>query len=157
KRFSLAVDRSDGFDGEVQIDASGLPEGFRISTPIVIQPGQREAEGVLFAAADAKQPTDEMLAKLKFEAKAQLDGREVVKPVNGFGKVTLAAKPKLLVRLEPAEIELAPGASVVATLKVERNGHDDLITFSVDNLPHGVIVDNIGLNGVLMPKGESER
>ena len=60
-------------------------------------------------------------------------------------------------RLEPAEIVVAPGTTVTAMLKVERNGHDDLITFSVDNLPHGVIVDNIGLNGVLMPKGESER
>ena len=72
-------------------------------------------------------------------------------------KITLGAKPKLLVRLEPAEIVVAPGTTVSAMLKVERNGHDDLITFSVENLPHGVIVDNIGLNGVLMPKGESER
>jgi hypothetical protein len=36
-------------------------------------------------------------------------------------------------------------------------GHDDLITFTVENLPHGVIVDNIGLNGVLIPKGQNER
>ncbi len=60
-------------------------------------------------------------------------------------------------RLEPAEIVVAPGTTVTAMLKVERNGHDDLVTFSVDNLPHGVIVDNIGLSGVLMPKGENER
>src|SRR6185295_6238943 len=60
-------------------------------------------------------------------------------------------------RLEPAEIVVAPGTTVSATLKVERNGHDGLVTFSVENLPHGVIVDNIGLNGVLMPKGESQR
>ena len=60
-------------------------------------------------------------------------------------------------RLEPAELVVAPGTTVTATLKVERNGHDDLVTFEVENLPHGVIVDNIGLSGVLMPKGESER
>jgi hypothetical protein len=77
--------------------------------------------------------------------------------VNNFGQIKLAPKPKLLVHLEPAELIVAPGTTVTATLKVERNGHNDLITFSVENLPHGVIVDNIGLNGVLMPKGESER
>jgi len=27
----------------------------------------------------------------------------------------------------------------------------------VENLPHGVIVDNIGLNGVLIPKEQNER
>jgi hypothetical protein len=27
----------------------------------------------------------------------------------------------------------------------------------VENLPHGVIVDNIGLNGVLIPKDQQER
>jgi hypothetical protein len=81
----------------------------------------------------------------------------VSKKVNNFGAIKLGAKPKLLVHLEPAEIVVAPGSTVTATLKVERNGHDDLVTFSVDNLPHGVIVDNIGLNGVLLPKGETER
>ena len=42
-------------------------------------------------------------------------------------------------------------------LRVQRNGHDDLVTFTVENLPHGVIVDNIGLSGVLIPKGQDER
>jgi hypothetical protein len=40
---------------------------------------------------------------------------------------------------------------------VKREGHADLVTFTVDNLPHGVIVDNIGLNGVLIPKDQDER
>jgi hypothetical protein len=77
--------------------------------------------------------------------------------VKAFEQLKLQEKPKLLVRLEPAELVIAPGATITATLKVERNGHDDLIKFEVENLPHGVIVDNIGLSGVLMPKGESER
>jgi hypothetical protein len=42
-------------------------------------------------------------------------------------------------------------------LRVERNGFNDRIAFGVDNLPHGVIVDDIGLSGVLIPEGQSER
>jgi len=55
----------------------------------------------------------------------------------------------------PLEITIAPGQSIPAWLKIKRNGHDELVTFSVENLPHGVIVDNIGLNGVLIPKGKT--
>jgi WD40 repeat protein len=157
KKFSLVVERIDGFDSEVRVDLAGLPAGFRTSTPITIQAGHREAEGVILAAADAAEPTAEALAKISIQATASVGGQSVTKPVKSFDKIKLGAKPKLLVRLEPAEIVVAPGTTVSAMLKVERNGHDDLITFSVDNLPHGVIVDNIGLSGVLMPKGESER
>ena len=57
----------------------------------------------------------------------------------------------------PAEITIAPGQTLPVWLSVRRNGHEELITFSVDNLPHGVIVDDIGLSGVLLEKGLSER
>jgi WD40 repeat protein len=157
KRFSFAVDRVDGFDGEVQVSVSGMPAGFSVSTPVVIQAGHREAEAVIFAAGDAVAPSAEALAKVVVEAKANVVGKETTKSVNNFGQVTLDPKPKLLVHLEPSELVIAPGTTISAMLKVDRNGHNDLVTFSVDNLPHGVIVDNIGLSGVLMPKGESER
>ncbi len=49
------------------------------------------------------------------------------------------------------------GETIPAMLRVARNGYTDLITFNVDNLPHGVIVDNIGLSGVLIRKDENER
>ena len=155
--FTVSVDRIDGFEGEVVVTIDNLPEGFRALSPLVIQQGHREAAGVLFAAPDAKQPSDEALEKITVEAKATVDGKEVVQRVNNFGKIKLQPKPKLLVTLEPAEITLAPGSSVVATLRVERNGYNDLIKFELENLPHGVIVADIGLSGVMMPKGETER
>jgi hypothetical protein len=157
KRYSVSVERIDGFEGQVQVDISNMPPGWRASTPLVIQEGQREAVGVLVADADAQQPSDEALKQITVQAKAMIGNQEVVKPVNNFGKIKLAPKPKLLVRLEPAEITLAPGSSVTATLRVERNGFDGLIKFELENLPHGVIVANIGLSGVMMPEGETER
>ena len=57
----------------------------------------------------------------------------------------------------PRELIIAPGQTIPAWLKIRRNGHEDLVTFFAENLPHGVIVADIGLNGVLIPKGESER
>jgi hypothetical protein len=54
-------------------------------------------------------------------------------------------------------LTIAPGTTITATLRVERNGFKDRVQFAVDNLPHGVIVDNIGLNGVLIPEGQDQR
>ena len=46
-------------------------------------------------------------------------------------------------------------------MKLERNGFDGEVKFGTEfagrNLPHGVYVDNIGLNGVTLLKGETER
>ena len=58
---------------------------------------------------------------------------------------------------KPFEITISHGQTVPAWLKVRRNGHKELVTFQVDNLPFGVIVDNIGLNGVLIPKEDNVR
>jgi WD40 repeat protein/mono/diheme cytochrome c family protein len=157
KRFSVSVDRIDGFEGAIQVDIAGMPPGWRASTPLVIPAGQREAAGVLVADSDAKQPTADELKQITVQATARLDDQEVVKEANNFGQIKLVEKPKLLVRLEPAEITLAPGSMVPATLRVERNGFDGLIKFELENLPHGVIVANIGLSGVMMPAGETER
>jgi dipeptidyl aminopeptidase/acylaminoacyl peptidase len=174
RSFSLKADRLDGFDGEIKIDISGLPPGFTVSTPLVIEAGHFETFGTLFAAADAPETTDANGAQTKLIASATIDGKTVTKELKNFGRIKLAPKPKVFVSLEPysvaektaqgdagakkpLEITIAPGQTVPAWLKITRNGHTDLLTFSVDNLPHGVIVDNIGLNGVLIEKGLNER
>ena len=169
KSFSVSADRIDGYDGEIIVEINGLPPGFTASTPLVIQAGHDTANGTLNAATNAPQPTEANWAHTKVNAHARVNGQSVTKDVNNLGRIKLADKPKLFVALEPEtapaspvagqplEITIAPGQMIPVRLKVRRNGHDDLITFTVDNLPHGVIVDNIGLNGVLIPKGENER
>jgi WD40 repeat protein len=155
--LTFTADRVDGFDGEIALDISGLPPGFTVSSPLVIQAGHVEAKAVLHAAADAPALAAENASQVKITARANIDGREVVKDVNPLGRITLVGKPNLRVYLEPAELAIAPGTTITATLRVERNGFNDRIQFSVDNLPHGVIVDNIGLNGVLIPEGQTQR
>src|SRR5262249_47088249 len=101
--------------------------------------------------------------------------KTVAKEVNNLGRIKLGEKPKLYVALEPSigqatnqydpalasaspqELTIAPGQMLPAWLMIKRNGHEDLVTFFAENLPHGVIVADIGLNGVLIPKGENER
>lgn len=157
QRLTFFADRHDGFDDDISIDITGLPPGFSASTPLVIQAGHRDARAVLNAATDAAQPPAEIWQHVKITAQAAIAGQTVSKEVGGLGQVKLADKPNLLVRLEPAELTITPGTTITTTLKVERNGFNDRVQFDVENLPHGVIVDNIGLNGVLIPEGQSER
>ncbi len=175
REFSVSAERIDGFEGEIKVDLTGLPPGFTVSTPLIIQAGHNEANGTLNATLDAVQPNETNAPMTKVTATASVSGKPVSKEVNNFGKIKLGGKPKLFVMLEPTdapvstnanasippgkplELTIAPGQSIPAWIKVRRNGYDELITFTVQNLPHGVIVDNIGLNGVLIPKGENAR
>ena len=50
-----------------------------------------------------------------------------------------------------------PGQLTECRLSVERLGFDGRISFDVNNLPHGVIVQDIGLSGVLIPEGKKQR
>jgi hypothetical protein len=113
-------------------------------------------------------------SKVKVTATATVNGRAVVKPVTGFPTISVAAAPKQVVFLEPEqdgkprteppatpakpyEITLAPGGRVSAWLRVARNGNNGLLGLNVEGLPHGVIVDSIGLNGVQIREGENDR
>jgi WD40 repeat protein len=173
--ITVNAERLDGFDGEIRVDISGLPPGFMVSTPILIEAGHTEAKGSIHAALDAPKPEGTNAAMTKVTATAMVNGKAVTKEVNRLGTIKLGGKPKLYISLEPysesatnhfdpamapaqpLELTIAPGQTIPAWLKIKRNGHEDLVTFFAENLPHGVIVADIGLNGVLIPKGESER
>lgn len=158
QRFALNVDRIDGFDDEIRVEISDAPKGITISNPIIVQAGHSAAFGTIHAAEDADPPTD----AIHLRATAQLRGETVQREIGSLGKITLAPAAPLFVTLEPEkegipEIVIAPGGAVPARLKIRRQSHTELVTFQVENLPHGIIVDNIGLNGVLIPKDQNER
>jgi hypothetical protein len=151
------AERLDQFEGEIAIDIQNLPAGFSVASPITIQAGHQEARVPLMADPQAKAPAAADWAKAKITARALVAGHEVLHEANAFPTIRLEPAPQLIVRLEPAELDIAPGTTVSATLRVERHGFADRIRFDVFNLPHGVIVDNIGLSGILIPAEQSER
>lgn len=183
-RVTFQIDRIDGFDGEVRFDVTGLPDGFSISTPTVIQAGHLQARAVLSTSLDAKEkaPPKEAWANVKVTATATIHGQPVTKEVGTLGEIKLGDKPKFVVFLTPdrpslkaddkaaspvetaatpsemPELVIAPGTTITAMLRIERaDKFNNELRFDVENLPHGVIVDNIGLSGVMIRQGETER
>lgn len=184
-RVTFQIERSDGFDGDVRFDVAGLPEGFSISSPTIIQAGHLQARAVLSTTLDAKEkaPPKEAWANVKITATATIHGQAVTKEAGTLGEIKLADKPKFVVFLNldrptlkagennaaPAtdsrtppddipELVIAPGTTITAMLRINRaENFNNEQRFDVDNLPHGVIVDNIGLSGVMIRQGETER
>ncbi len=166
ERLIVALDRIDDFEGEVRVDFAGVPAGYHVTSPLVIEKGLVEARGTINADADAKPAPAGAWQACKATATARIGGREVVKQLSPV-EVTLAPPPKLVVRLRsdsgsdadgsPEELVIEPGQSVTALLQIERHGYTGEMRCEIENLPHGVIVDNIGLNGIMVRAGENER
>lgn len=175
REIKFSVDRIDGYDGEVRIDISNLPPGFVATSPVVIQAGQVSAFATINAVADAKALAEDVAKQTKVVATAEINGQHVTHQVAHLGKIELEEKPSLIVQLLPAdqsvvvknvpgetlELEIKPGQTIQAKVKVERNGFAGRIEFGKAdagrNLPHGLYVDNIGLNGLMIVEGQSER
>jgi hypothetical protein len=92
---------------------------------------------------------------------ATIDGRAVTREADmtdPLGLVALAPPPDLVVTTTAQQIELTAGQSVALTINLERhNGFTARVPISVMNLPHGVRVDDIGLNGVMITEQETSR
>jgi len=173
KLFMVKAERFDNFNGPIRVDIAGLPPGFTVTSPLLIAEGMYEAQGVISAAADAAAPTEANMAQSKVTATAVIAGKEITQDAGSLGTIKLAEKPKVIAHLTPrkpneinadaasnassAEVTIRPGEMISCQLRVERNGFNGGIQFEVHGLPHGVIVDDIGLNGILVREGETER
>lgn len=168
RKFGVQVQRVDGFEGEIRVEIDQLPAGFSASQPIVIQSGQLRGWGTIMAAADAELADPEASKQSRVTASAVINGATVTKEVGSLGEIKLEDAPKLFVHFsadgEDAEfpvIEIEAGTTATAHIRIDRQGHDGRVGFgseeAVFNSPHGVYVDNIGLNGVLITETQSER
>lgn len=177
KEFSVTANRLDDFDGEIRVDIKNLPPGFGVTTPLIIPAGHNIARGTLNTLPSAKAPTPEQAKAIEITATAQVEGQDVTKPVNNFGEIKLGDAPKIVVQVlpmdapadaaasdpnaipTPREITIAPGQTITARVRIERKGYDGRVQFEAinQNLPHGVIIDNIGLNGLMIIEGQTER
>ena len=174
QEFTIGVDRHDGFEGKVTVECTNLPPGFHSSSPIVIEEGQSQAFGVIWTDADAMQPSVLAQKAVKLVGTAIIHGKAVTHetPVD---ELKLGQPAKVLVRIEPdgnsgnplknengpLELTIRAGETISAKVLATRIDFKDRIELGKEdsgrNLPHGVYVDNLGLNGLLIVEGETER
>ncbi|HMD20175.1 MAG TPA: hypothetical protein VKH40_07625 [Alloacidobacterium sp.] len=159
---TVAITQIRNYEGPIQVEVKGLPLGIT-ATPATIPPGQKSTVVVLSAASDAS--LDEHPAPIEFVGHANVDGHDLIRLANKDAdsdpQLQLASvipPPDVVVTTEAKEVAIEPGKEVTVTLHVERqNGFKGRVPCSVENLPPGVEVVNVGLNGVLVTEAQTSR
>ena len=119
--------------------------------------------------------------QINVTATAKIGGITKTQNVNSLGRIQLLEKPRLIVRIASQsvkrnsvtdenleripgklmELTIHPGETIAAKVLLLRNGYSGVVGFGREyagrNLPHGVFVDNIGLNGLLLLDNMNER
>lgn len=175
REITLTATRKEGFDGPIRVDFENVPEGFQITTPVTIEAGQIQAKTTLHAEPGAAAPTPELASRLKITARGEVGQHELSHQLGDLGKIELAGPARVLPRILPSEesgevprdekgryvFTLRPSETIQLRVQVDRNDFGGRIDFGKDdagrNLPHGLYVDNIGLNGLLIVEGQTER
>lgn len=153
--LAVTARRIDGFDGPIRLRLVNLFEGF--SCPeTTIEEEQDSAVLGLFAGAEAA--IGKKAPPLKLVGEARIGGKAVVREASGgLPKITDDAGD-ILTTTEESEIHLKPGGITTLTVNIERRkGFLGRVPLDVRNLPHGVRVLDIGLNGILITEREVRR
>ena len=105
-------------------------------------------------------------------ARAKILGKLVEKRVGDLSELKVAdGQPQVALVIEDLDgnrfrdsqepISVRRGTTLQARIIAKRNAFENDLSlgkeFAGRNLPHGAYVDNIGLNGLLIPKGQVER
>ena len=150
------------YEGSIDVEVKGLPQGVSAS-PATIMPGQDSTLVILSASPDA--PLDADPAPIEIVGHAKVNGHDLARAANSTGSagqplqlVSIIPPPDVTVTTESAQVSIEPGKEVTVTLHVQRqNGFKGRVPCSIENLPPGVRVVNVGLNGVLVTEAQSSR
>ena len=184
REWQVTATRLDDLDEEIAIELKGLPNGFIATNPLVIEAGQLVAKGTIYAThateslldtqPEAEKAADKPAsASKKFEltlvARSSHQGHVIEHELKDKLEIELTGAPELKVKLvdaqdsslELSELNIRPGQTITARVVIDRADVTGPVSFGGDdsgrNLPHGAIVDNIGLNGLLLPDGTHDR
>jgi hypothetical protein len=165
---TVSADRLQGYDGPIEIEVKGLPPGVTAG-PAKISAGEDSTVVVLSASADAS--PDSPPGAMEIVGHATINGRDVARSANlnamldaafdqelSLQVASIIPPPDVVVTTDISQVSLEPGQQATVTLHVERrNGYKGRVPCFVKNLPRGVQVVNIGLNGVLVTEAQTSR
>lgn len=173
RELAFTATRLDGYEGPIEVTLSGLPETLSIAQPITFEPGQDRAFATLRSTGTFAGLSEADAAKVKVTARAVINGKPVEKGSDPAMPIALLDKQPLRVHLKPdgdsgkvdengiLEYTIRPGETITAMVSADRNGVKGEVAFGKEeagrNLPHGVYVDNIGLNGLMLQPEENEK
>ncbi|MBI3667368.1 MAG: PPC domain-containing protein [Acidobacteria bacterium] len=163
--ITVNAQRIDGFGGAIEVSILGLPPGLR-ATGGRIPPDQFSTTLALEADPGAvTQAVPFRVVGVSGSLKTTADPREAVAgniiaeaDLTPLSLVSVAAPPDITVTAEPVVLALKPSQQATAMLRIRRApGFKARVPLAIANLPPGVSVKDIGLNGILINEDETSR
>ncbi|AMV31474.1 WD domain, G-beta repeat [Pirellula sp. SH-Sr6A] len=168
--FSLVANRREGHRERIDIRPVDLPVGLAMTSDLNVESDQIRCVATFTATPEAFSKLPDAFS-IQLEATShsanypQPQSETLTLKVKKVAKETMPLK--LVGKSDPDDAEpireftLQAGTTGVLKLVIDRGKLEGDISFgnaeSGRNLPHGVFVDNIGLNGLLIPAGQSTR
>lgn len=160
--LTVSLEDIRGLDRPIEIVVKGLPEGVTAG-PARIAPGQTSTVLVLTASPD--EALDTPSTPIQVVGRAEVEGHELVRIANRTAGadqplqlLSIIPPPDVVVSTESREVVLEPGKEVTIKLNVARhNSFTGRVPCTIQNLPFGVRVVNVGLNGVLVTEAQTSR
>lgn len=106
KPFTVSANRIDGYNGPIEVKVSNVPDGFTVTSPLVIQAGHTQVRGVVHAHAHAVGPEGNQWGKIT--ANASIAGEEIEKEAGFLGEIKIADASKVVPHMTPASIKENP-------------------------------------------------
>jgi hypothetical protein len=154
---TVFVDRFQGYKGPIEIEVKGLPKGVAASKAEI---SAEEDSTVVVLSAAPDLPLDLPPAHIEILGHAKVIGCEITRRANVDNTLQVASiipPPDVVVGAEPAQVAIVPEGEMTVSLHVERrNGYKGRVPCDVVNLPPGVRVVNLGLNGVLVAEDQTK-
>ncbi len=153
----VTADRLDGYAGEIRVRLENLPPGIT-ATPAVIEAGETSATLLLSAAVEAKTAP---ASPVRLIGEAEIGGRPVVRTetlTGGGCRIAVLPRPDLQVTTTQKKIVIVPGSEQqIDAAIVRQSKFTGRVPVDLKNLAFGVRILDVGLNGVLIPEGETSR
>ena len=149
--------RLDDFDGPIEVSVKNVPAGMH-ATQSVIGPGQNSTTLLLSAETTAHL---DHAAPIEIAGRARLSDQWAERwanPEDRLKLISLMPKPDIVMTAETKRVVLEPGGTAEVEVAIQRNNeYGGRVPVEVRNLPPGVRVLDVGLNGVLITETETRR
>ena len=156
---TVDCDRLEGFNGPIHVHLDQIPEGFT-ATESDIEAGETSTTLLVSATPQAVGSTDKHPATFRVVASAEIMGKakSQVLEVDPGRKLVVGNAPTVGISTDQNVLSVKPGHEVSVLVTIVRGkGFAGRVPLDVRNLPFGVKVNDIGLNGILVGENENAR
>jgi hypothetical protein len=149
--------RLDDFDGPIEVSLKDVPPGMHATEGVI---GQGQISTTLLLSADGNAHLDHA-APLQVLGRTRLGNlwaERWANPEDKLKLISLTPKPDIVMTAETKQVVLEPGGTAEVEVAIQRNNeYGGRVPVEVRNLPPGVRVLDVGLNGVLITETENRR